>query len=88
MSRVEVAGKKPQKLTAEEVVGGRQLHSKVAVITGASGGLGYETARVLCKVRPLPPCLPRPQAILPGSDLSRLSSSLSSRRSAGGWLAG
>ena len=50
-----VAGKKPQKLTAEEVVGGRQLHSKVAVVTGASGGLGYETARVLCKVRPRPP---------------------------------
>ena len=55
-----VAGKKPQKLTAEEVVGGRQLHSKVAVVTGASGGLGYETARVLCKVRPLPPASPAP----------------------------
>ena len=63
-----VAGKKPQKLTAEEVVGGRQLHSKVAVVTGASGGLGYETARVLCKVRPLP----APRASFPQRPLSPL----------------
>jgi len=33
--------------TAEEVAAGIDLHGKTAVVTGASGGLGAETARVL-----------------------------------------
>ncbi|KAJ7300154.1 hypothetical protein O6H91_Y059900 [Diphasiastrum complanatum] len=33
--------------TAEEVTAGISLHSRTAIITGANGGLGFETTRVL-----------------------------------------
>jgi len=35
--------------TAEEVLAGRDLHSKIAIVTGGNSGLGLETTRVLSK---------------------------------------
>ncbi|MBB3047570.1 NAD(P)-dependent dehydrogenase (short-subunit alcohol dehydrogenase family) [Litorivivens lipolytica] len=38
------------KTTAEEVAQGKNLRGKVALVTGASSGLGFETARVLASI--------------------------------------
>ena len=46
MSRDDPTAPQPH-LTAAEVVGGLDLSERVAVVTGATGGLGVETARAL-----------------------------------------
>ena len=38
-----------QSPTADAVVDGRRLHSKVAIVTGGNSGLGLEVSRALCK---------------------------------------
>ena len=50
--------------TADEVLEGVDLHGKVAVVTGASAGLGVETARALAPAGA--------HVVLAGRDASRL----------------
>jgi hypothetical protein len=59
--------------TAEQVTGGLDLSGKVAVVTGISSGLGFETMRVLC---------------LRGARVIGLASSLEKAREACGRVAG
>ncbi|MFF3405466.1 hypothetical protein ACFYW8_04495 [Streptomyces sp. NPDC002742] len=44
--------------TAAEVIDGVDLHGRRAVVTGASSGIGVETARVLAAAGAATPCSP------------------------------
>lgn len=44
--------------TAAEVIAGHDLTGKLAVVTGAGGGIGRETARSISRIAPSPSSSP------------------------------
>jgi NAD(P)-dependent dehydrogenase (short-subunit alcohol dehydrogenase family) len=68
------SGEVAQRPTADDVLAGRDLHGRLAVVTGASGGLGAETARSLAAAGA--------DVILGLRDLERGATALAAARSA------